>query len=128
MAGQQAYSFLHVDPMPGVNEYQVVAIDVNGHPLYSNVAEVFFQSGLRQVVIYTYPNPATDILNIVSSQQGRAEIEMLSPEGRLLLRRDAEFSGPPVQVDISRLSGGLFVARLRFDNGVTGRQRFVKVR
>lgn len=128
MAGQQAYSFLHVDPMPGVNEYQVVAIDVAGRPLYSNIAEVFFQSGLRQVVIYTYPNPATNMLNIVSSQQGPAEIELLSPEGRLILRQEAEFAGPPVQVDISRLGGGLFVARLRFGNGTTGRQRFVKVR
>ena len=42
--GQQSYNFLHVNSMPGLNDYQVIAVNNQGQPVYSNKEQVLMMN------------------------------------------------------------------------------------
>ena len=77
--------------------------------------------------MYTYPVPATNTINVTSNWQGEAVVELIGTDGRTLLQRDQNFEGLPVPVDVSGLGAGVYLVRLRFNDGQVGQQRMVKM-
>ncbi len=126
--GNQQYSFLDMNPMLGNNEYQVLAIASTGMPKPSNVAEVFvqnFQGGTTS--LYAYPVPAGEQVFITANRSGDATIELTSLDGRVYHRQDAKFGGEAVPVPTNGVADGVFIVRVRFDDGDTAHQRIVKL-
>ena len=126
--GQQSYNFLHVNSMQGLNEYQVIAVNKQGQPVYSNKEQVLMMNeAQRRALVYTYPVPATNTIYVTSNWQGEAVVELIGTDGRTLLQRDENFEGLPVPVDVSGLGAGVYLVRLRFNDGQVGQQRMVKM-
>ncbi|MCB0586054.1 MAG: T9SS type A sorting domain-containing protein, partial [Phaeodactylibacter sp.] len=128
LAGQQQYNFVDLNAGSGIQEYDVLAVDLDGHPVYSNVVQVLLMNGLQQrAMVYTYPVPATNYLNVTSNLQGDAVLELISTDGRTLLQRRETFQGLPVPVDVSGIGSGVYMVRLSFRSGDIGQQRIVKM-
>ena len=81
----------------------------------------------RRALVYTYPVPATNTIYVTSNWQGEAVVELIGTDGRTLLQRDENFEGLPVPVDVSGLGAGVYLVRLRFNDGQVGQQRMVKM-
>ncbi|MCB0558822.1 MAG: carboxypeptidase regulatory-like domain-containing protein [Phaeodactylibacter sp.] len=126
--GQQSYNFLHVNSMPGLNDYQVIAVNNQGQPVYSNKEQVLMMNeAQRRALVYTYPVPATHTIYVTSNWQGEAVVELIGADGRTLLQREENFEGLPVPVNVSGLGSGVYLVRLRFNDGQVGQQRMVKM-
>ena len=128
LPGQQQYSFVDQANGYGRREYDVLAIKLDGIPAFSNVEQVFLMNDAQQqAVVYTYPVPATNTLNILSNHRGAATLELVGPDGRIILQRQENFQGLPVPVDVSSMRSGVYLVRLRFHDGQMGQQRVVKM-
>jgi uncharacterized surface protein with fasciclin (FAS1) repeats len=69
-----------------------------------------------------YPNPANDILNVSTSNQG--VIEIYSSEGKLI--STTSYSGPNTVVNVEELSRGNYIAVVRNNNGTVQLSKFTK--
>lgn len=69
--------------------------------------------------ISVYPNPATDVLNVVS-EHGIEEIEIINMQGKLLL------SGTSSPMNISYLPSGLYIVRVTDEKGKVSTLKFNK--
>lgn len=61
--GQKDYSYLDASPLPGTSFYRLDLLNANGSVTYSAVKTI---TGGSLVNIHFYPNPFTDMINIVS--------------------------------------------------------------
>ncbi len=126
--GQQQYSFIHQNGGYGIRKYDVLAAKIQGELAFSNIEEVFLMNDEQeQALVYTFPVPATNLLNVLSNQRGEATLDLISSDGRLLLQRQENFRGLPVPIDVSRVEDGVYIVRLRFRDGQVGQQRVVKM-
>lgn len=73
------------------------------------------------------PNPAAGQLWVESRRTGPAQLEILSLEGTVQRQQPALFSGAPVSVGLAGLPPGLYLLRVRYADGHTEVQRFVKM-
>lgn len=64
-------------------------------------------------IIY-FPNPVKDILTLVSESDEFAEIWISDRFGKIVLRKDINFSDNPVRVDVSELSIGVYFLRILY--------------
>ena len=69
-----------------------------------------------------YPNPANDILNVSTNNQG--VIEIYSSEGKLI--STTSYSGPNTVVNVEELSRGNYIAVVRDNNGTVQLSKFTK--
>ena len=69
-----------------------------------------------------YPNPANDILNVSTNNQG--VIEIYSSEGKLI--STTSYSGPKTVVNVEELSRGNYIAVVRNNNGTVQLSKFTK--
>lgn len=128
LPGQQQYNFMDLNAGMGIQEYDVVAVGLDGLPIFSNIVQVMRMNGAqRGAMIYAYPVPAANTLNITSNRQGEAVVELMSADGRTLMQRQESFQGLPVPVDVSGIGSGVYLVRLRFRSGEVGQQRVVKM-
>lgn len=127
--GQQQYNFVHQNGGYGIRKYDVLAAKLQGELAFSNIEEVFLMNDEQeQALVYTYPVPADNILNVLSNQRGEATLELVGSDGRVLLQRRENFRGLPVPIDVSRVEDGVYIVRLHFRDGQTGQQRVVKMK
>ncbi len=61
--GQKDYSYLDASPLPGTSYYRLNLLSAGGSAVYSTVKTV---TGVALTNIHCYPNPFTDMINIVS--------------------------------------------------------------
>lgn len=120
-------SFLHFNQMQGISTYQVLGITPQGHIEASNIAEVLINELLNTVGMYSYPNPVADAIYITANRTGHATVELINPQGQIQLSQARNFTGSPVSVPTQQLANGVFIIRLRFDDGQTLEQRAVKI-
>lgn len=67
------------------------------------------------------PNPASDVLNIVS-KENIAEISIFDGSGKVVLTDNSSRG----QVGIQHLSSGLYFVSVKYQNGTTATSRFIK--
>jgi uncharacterized surface protein with fasciclin (FAS1) repeats len=123
----------------------VVTIDNNGVMINNamvTVADIVADNGVIHVIdavllpqqpsfvsngetigsVDVYPNPANDILNVSTNNQG--VIEIYSYEGKLI--STTSYSGPNTVVNVEELSRGNYIAVVRDNNGTVQLSKFTK--
>jgi hypothetical protein len=124
-----AYDFLHLNAALGITTYQILAVLEDGSVIASNTIELLRRDMMgRRTSLYAYPSPARDELHVTVNRLGDATLELLGTDGQLNQQENATFNGNPHTVDVSRLNNGVFIVRLRFDDGEVVQQRVVRVR
>jgi len=82
----------------------------------------FVSNGETIGSVDVYPNPANDILNVLTNNQG--VIEIYSHEGKLI--STTSYSGPNTVVNVEELSRGNYIAVVRDNNGTVQLSKFTK--
>jgi hypothetical protein len=72
--------------------------------------------------VNVYPNPANDILNVSTNNQG--VIEIYSSEGKLI--STTSYSGPNTVVNVEELGRGNYIAVVRNNDGTVQLSKFTK--
>jgi hypothetical protein len=93
--------------------------DSNG---YVGMKEYEF-AGKKQL-IKVYPNPAQDQITIDIGNRQMATIELYNSAGQRIT--SSEYQVPRTELNISKLSSGLYFGRVVFKDGVTGSFKFIK--
>lgn len=113
-------------PLGSTSYYRFLLRDANGQYTYSNVAEVAeLESGFA--ILNAFPTPTRDYLNIEWSgaSDTRVYINVLDLSGRSLKSFDSASEGSHARLDVSDLSKGLYILRVR--NGGSSRTlRFIR--
>ena len=68
------------------------------------------------------------IIRVTVNRRGAAQIELLSPQGRVQRQQDAQFQGVPIRVPLNNLNDGVYLIRVRFADGEVVQRRVVRVR
>lgn len=126
--GMASYNFLRTTTTSGSLIYQIVGITTTGGLIGSNEAEVFRPENMELTTIYAYPSPARDEVQVTVNRRGDANIELLSPQGQIQRQQAAQFNGAPVRVGLQDLNDGVFLIRVRFNDGEVVQRRIVRVR
>ena len=123
----------------------VVTIDANGVMINNamvTVADIVTDNGVVHVIdavllpqvvnsvsntetienVNVYPNPANDILNVSTNNQG--VIEIYSSEGKLI--STTSYSGPNTVVNVEELGVGNYIAVVRNNDGTVQLSKFTK--
>ena len=82
----------------------------------------FVSNGETIANVNVYPNPANDILNVSTNNQG--VIEIYSYEGKLI--STTSYSGPNTVVNVEELSRGNYIAVVKDNNGTVQLSKFKK--
>jgi len=126
---------------------QTVTVTINAEGVFINnarvtVADIVTDNGVIHVIdavllpqqpsfvsngetigsVDVYPNPANDILNVSTNNQG--VIEIYSSEGKLI--STTSYSGPNTVVNVEELSRGNYIAVVRNNNGTVQLSKFTK--
>ena len=126
---------------------QTVTVTINAEGVFINnaqvtVADIVTDNGVIHVIdavllpqqpsfvsngetigsVDVYPNPANDILNVSTNNQG--VIEIYSSEGKLI--STTSYSGPNTVVNVEELSRGNYIAVVKNNNGTVQLSKFTK--
>jgi len=126
---------------------QTVTVTINADGVFINnaqvtVADIVTDNGVIHVIdavllpqqpsfvsngetigsVDVYPNPANDILNVSTNNQG--VIEIYSYEGKLI--STTSYSGPNTVVNVEELSRGNYIAVVKNNNGTVQLSKFTK--
>jgi len=111
------------DQPDGTFFYRLKVVKPDGTYVYTNVVEVSM-GGLRKYTYLVYPNPTEDgIFNIrvVNPKSGPHYYEIYDLDGRRLIRD--ELNVYRTQVDVSRLTSGMYLLRIIDPDGEEFSQR-----
>jgi len=86
--------------------------------------ETFSNDTFAQDQYKTYPNPATDVWNIRSSNVGISTVEIFNTLGRSVKRLEVE--GSNINIKVSDLSTGIYFARISDSNRQTNTVKLIK--
>ncbi len=120
------YSFLHQNPLSGDNYYRIKQINSDGGSLYSETAILDYPA-LEEYKVSIYPNPATDIINISTSNRTSAfSVIIYDLQGTELFRRTYS-KGQKIQENVSALTNGLYIIHIiDVNNNIISKDRFIK--
>jgi len=100
------YSITDAQPLNGVCYYRIEAVDKDGKTTYSKTEKVQIKIENEQLTIF--PNPAKDIVNIVSPNI--QQVIIYDVTGRILLNK--QLSGiSNIQLNIGSIGKGIFFVR-----------------
>lgn len=125
--GVAVQSFLDYSSISGISVYKVLGVRYDGQIESSNEVEVFIPQAVASTQVYAYPSPTPDYIRISANKSGAAILELVSPQGQIYYQEQVELSAQPHLVNVSALADGVFVVRLRFDNGEEVQTRAVKI-
>lgn len=116
------YGFTDNNPLQGLSYYRLEMQDVNGNKTYSDIKQVRIG---QSSVITVYPNPASAVLNISSSQAfGNATLRIINSGGQVVQQQ--QLNGSSVQtISISKLSPGIYYAEIS-DGTIKEQFQFMK--
>ena len=116
MPSKTRYSILDPSLKSGLQYYRVRSIDADQHSTFSKTVILTRQQQPNNPVTI-WPNPVTDILNIISViPYQKAVLKISDISGRLILKKD-NCQGNQFSVNCSFLVGGIYV--MEIDDGVT---------
>ncbi len=125
------FSFLDPTPGAGLNLYRIVGVTYPGKPVFSNVDD-FLITDLTETAIaghwHVWPNPAGNQLRITAEYEGEAALSLINADGSMRKSESRHFvRDQALQIDISTLHPGVYLLRLRRNDGTIVVQRFVKM-
>lgn len=110
------YSYIHANPSPGHNYYQLLQVDYDGSNASSEII-VVRNGGFKRAVQYVYPNPSAGEVSIQLSQGFAQEydIEVLDLLGKQVysIRKLVEKNKSILTLNIKHLSKGIYFLRVR---------------
>ncbi len=125
-----SYTLLYTDPYfeSGVTNYYIEV--VKPYPCYPTLKDNVYQSVVSNVAvsaplgitenkqggIMIYPNPAQDKLFITNQTTGKFEAAIFTMDGRLL--NNYSLSGTKAVLDVADLTDGMYIIKIRNDQGV----------
>ena len=114
------YQFVDAQPLSGTNYYRLQMVDANGSAELSKIVAVNASTGNKSLRIY--PNPAKDVLTIVTDANTEG-VAIFDINGRLVL----SVVNKNPNVNIQNLASGVYFIRMMDKTGFTGSPvRFVK--
>ena len=99
----QQYSFVHNNPVTGVNYYRILQRDIDGRSAYSKVVSVIYTHENRPIIVY--PNPVTAGKLTIQLTEA-ATITLYNSSGVLVMTR--KLLAGTQQLNISKLAKGIY--------------------
>ncbi|MFI5185135.1 MAG: T9SS type A sorting domain-containing protein [Chitinophagales bacterium] len=118
-SGENNYSFVDNQPLPGTGFYRIRMVDLDGGFKYTGILKINFD-GLQKFEVY--PNPVTDVLTLSGIQPG-GRIKVLNGLGREVMQKLS--MGESTTVDISKFPAGLYYIQY-YDGVKTENKKIVK--
>lgn len=111
----QSYSFTDQLPVKGVNYYRLKLTDIDKKFSYSHIVNLIFDEVKNDLIIY--PVPATKKITLLFSKPvANTEITIFNAEGKHVLSKAGITSQRAYDLDISRLSNGVYMIDIRNGN------------
>lgn len=107
------YTSTDLNPASGDNFYRLKMVNLDGSFTYSKIIRVNFA---KTVMASLQPNPASGFV-ILKGLEGYQQYRIVDPAGKILLKKNIQ--APVEEIDISRLSNGLYFIQLINNNQVT---------
>ena len=117
--GRNSYIFTDVNPLNTDNYYRLKMVDLDGTFSYSKVIRVGFD---KVTEVALQPNPANDFI-VVKGVDGFTHLSVIDISGRVIYQRNIRSAIE--EVDISKLSKGIYTIRLQNTNSKLSKQ-FIK--
>lgn len=114
------YNFIDTHPAIGINLYRIKQVDLNNHFVFSRMLAI--QIGEVKVHYKVYPNPAKDILSIISAknENSETEITIVNVAGEIVFKKNYLLvTGIPAQIDLSHLGAGVYFVQIVGRNETT---------
>lgn len=121
------YAFIDEQPLPGVNYYRLMQVDLDGKYEYHKTIAVLFETDGKQQDITVFPSVTPDRVNIALANEATADGELFITNlaGQVVLRTPFERGMQQENIDVTQLPQGHYLIRVQ-----TGREvftaRFVK--
>ncbi|MFT5169165.1 MAG: hypothetical protein ACI8P3_004413, partial [Saprospiraceae bacterium] len=96
------YSYIHENPLVGINYYRLKQMDFDGRMDYSNTLSQFINT--EEQTISTYPNPVVDFLQ-VDLPKGEFMATVLNAEGRVVTNTEMTNNA---SLDFSDFNSGIY--------------------
>jgi hypothetical protein len=81
---------------------------------------------MNDVKLTAYPNPATEIMNIpVAMKEGNIDLTIVDINGRVVAQQTVSMTTNRLEVDVTMLPAGTYIANLEFADGERGTLNFV---
>jgi hypothetical protein len=132
-SGAKNYSLNDKTPAPGLNQYRLKQIDLNGDTTYSKIAPVMFANKPQNTIssiISLYPNPATDVIHaemlIGNGSTVKYKINITNSEGKVIATATSSQSN--WQNNVAAFVPGTYIMQVvnSKDNTVVGFKKFIK--
>jgi type IX secretion system substrate protein len=108
-----AYSFIHTNPVKGINLYRLKMIDLDGKYTYSTVCQVSFDGSNGTVI---YPNPASDYINIQTDNTGAIRMAKLYDWNGKTVLSIGQLSNDS-RIDIKTIPPGIYILMIFYQDG-----------
>lgn len=122
----QYYSYLHTNPVPGINYYRLRQVDFNGKETHHKIVAVQFQTD--QQVILLYPTASKEMLNLQVSAPLETEqkVRILDVNGRVVMAQSLGIGQSQWELPITTFHPGHYFLQMEV-NGELVVKRFVKM-
>ena len=108
---ESTYNFTDFSPFPGINYYRIKQIDTDGKTSYTPAISV---NHVTEGILL-YPNPADDLVHIVSSRKTIQQISILSNEGKTT--ETFLVAANETEIDLSTYEAGVYFVNIQFIDG-----------
>ncbi|HVZ57197.1 MAG TPA: T9SS type A sorting domain-containing protein [Chitinophagaceae bacterium] len=121
-----SYAYTYNSQFYGTTSFRIKQVDLDGSFSYSPVRSL--QLGSSQATVSIWPNPARDYLNITGqgseSTGATSFVQLFDQAGRMIARQQLQ---PGVNtVDMSRLTAGIYIARVQCGSQLAYTQKILK--
>lgn len=115
-----SYAYTDAAPLTGVNYYRLKQIDLNGTSSYSSIAAVRFETGKGS--LFVYPNPVVNgSLSMNLPHSGTYKLSVFNISGLEVMNLKTS----DATLDVKNLPSGVYVLRVKYDNGEVHSKTFV---
>lgn len=115
------YGFTDEAPVLGHNYYRLRYVDQNGTETLSEVIDLYFDEVAGVQIIGLHPNPARNWVKLDAyiPKAGNYEITMIDLYGKVVIERNVHLETGLNQerFEIDELSSGMYIVKLRSENG-----------
>lgn len=112
------YSFTDFSPLAGKAYYRLKQVDIDGMYAYSKVVVILGQKDRMEVLLY--PNPATDVANLVVSLPEKEQLKcsLFDQTGRMVYVKNLSLNAGSntVNIPIQELSKGFYIIKIQGPN------------
>lgn len=113
---EQNYTFTDKAPVPGLNYYRVVQVDMNG--LQSNSTPVSVKTGGSEINSAAYPNPVVENnFHLKIGTEGVKNILITNTAGKVFYKDDNRHKSEVLTIPVTGWAKGIYFIKLTRDSG-----------